>query len=824
MVAAASEVSFSPPPAFGFLYADAHLKAAPGGRSSGKALRDDTPIATPDGWKNIGFLRVGDVVFGAEGNPVTVTGVYPQGKREEWRMEFQHSIHPVYCDADHLWATADELYRKRVNRRGGGYKFDELTVRTTKEIAASLVKRKRDDLNHRIPVAYPIDLPEKEYLIPPYTLGVWLGDGASSNSSLYVSPADIDHFRAMFSAYGETISPPSPSTKDDPAPRCTITPAKHSRDTNHSFRSRLRKLGLLDNKHIPDEYLRGSIDQRFQLLSGLMDTDGTIAGNSSSSVFRVTNRCLAVGFYELAASLGFKPSWRERPAKLYEKICGTEYSVEFFATDRCFTLDRKLKRVKPMATHRNRVKARSITSCAPTGSMSDMTCISVDDPNQLFLAGRSMVPTHNTTQIAQYIILECVRARKKWLAGRQERAKVGDTVKMAIEEEVENMGLESHFHKGQGGRWPRDKLYAKNGSIIVWYGFGERGSSMRGYNKFDGAWVDEAQELELQTLVDMQQTIRKAGSQMIFSWNRQSFKDPVDDLFFAGLRREDDHPGFPDDMDPEWTKKVAPANSIIRFTTFRDNPYIMEKDDATAVLIRQKIEDLKSKDYNAYLNEYEGRPVINLEALVFPKFFTDDLDGRITEDSVPYLGADWGQGSAPSCLSECYIFDDEGDDNKILYIANEAYRKGCTIDDHPALFYGTDDRDPKRWGNPHNHPGIESVRRGYKIVADTSGLDKVQHLKARGFNIMPATKGPNSLPLGIEFLKTFRIYVHPKRCPHTIDELSKYQYKTDKRTGEVLRVLKDKDNHLIDSIRYAVERVRRAKRVHVSYGIPGMGY
>jgi phage terminase large subunit len=81
-------------------------------------------------------------------------------------------------------------------------------------------------------------------------------------------------------------------------------------------------------------------------------------------------------------------------------------------------------------------------------------------------------------------------------------------------------------------------------------------------------------------------------------------------------------------------------------------------------------------------------------------------------------------------------------------------------------------------------------------------------MKRHGFPlIVPAEKGPNSVEDGIEFLKTYDIVVHP-RCRHTSDELSQYAFKVDKKTDEVLPVLEDKNNHVIDALRYAVEGVR----------------
>jgi phage terminase large subunit len=114
----------------------------------------------------------------------------------------------------------------------------------------------------------------------------------------------------------------------------------------------------------------------------------------------------------------------------------------------------------------------------------------------------------------------------------------------------------------------------------------------------------------------------------------------------------------------------------------------------------------------------------------------------------------------------------------------------------PELFMSVP--DPEKW----------------PITADSSRPETISHMQKNGFpRIAKAVKGPGSLEEGVEFLKSFDIIVHP-RCVHTIDELSLYRYKTDPLTDQVLPILEDKDNHVIDALRYACEGARRAiKRV-----------
>jgi phage terminase large subunit len=103
----------------------------------------------------------------------------------------------------------------------------------------------------------------------------------------------------------------------------------------------------------------------------------------------------------------------------------------------------------------------------------------------------------------------------------------------------------------------------------------------------------------------------------------------------------------------------------------------------------------------------------------------------------------------------------------------------------------------------------------YWMTADTSRPETISHLRRNGFpRIAPALKGARSVEEGIEFLKGYDIVVHP-RCTHVIEELTHFSYKVDSLTGQVTAILADKDNHLIDALRYAVEGARRALNAKV---------
>lgn len=134
----------------------------------------------------------------------------------------------------------------------------------------------------------------------------------------------------------------------------------------------------------------------------------------------------------------------------------------------------------------------------------------------------------------------------------------------------------------------------------------------------------------------------------------------------------------------------------------------------------------------------------------------------------------------PTTLVRCFIKD------RCLYIDYEAYGVGVELDEIPQLFDSVP--DSRKW----------------LIMADCARPETVSHIKNKGFNIESCPKWQGSVEDGVEYIRSFeRIYIHT-RCPHTYYEFKYYSYKQDKNTGEVLPILLDKDNHIVDSLRYSL--------------------
>jgi hypothetical protein len=276
------------------------------------------------------------------------------------------------------------------------------SVKTTRQIADTL-HTTTGHLNHSIPVAAALQLPALDLLVPPYTLGAFLGDGNSYTTRLTSADPEIV---ARIEADGyETVQVKQQSDS-----------WKLCRDYKIlGLRPQLKQLGILKRrpvgpsaKRIPPQYLRASEEQRRALLAGLLDTDGTVAPQGTVQYTTILAG-LADDVHELAISLGYRATCIEGRATLYGRDIGPKWTIAFTTDDPVFGLSRKLQAQRERTADHSpaRVKNRTIVSVRPVPSV-PVRCISVDSPNHLYLVGRTMIPTHNTVTVIGDAI-ECAR-------------------------------------------------------------------------------------------------------------------------------------------------------------------------------------------------------------------------------------------------------------------------------------------------------------------------------------------------------------------------------------------------------------------------------
>jgi len=338
---------------------------------------------------------------------------------------------------------------------------------------------------------------------------------------------------------------------------------------------------------------------------------------------------------------------------------------------------------------------------------------------------------------------------------REFQRSLAHSMKALLELKIRTQGVSDRFEV------QKTQIRGASGSLIIFEGMqSHTADSIKSLEDFDIACFMEAHRASAYSMEILRPTIRKPGSEIWFDWNRSKESDPVEQLFYG----DSPHPDA----------QVVEVN-------WRDNPWLPD------VLLREMRYD-RSRGTDRFSHVWEGKFQRHSEARVFRnwrivEFTEDDLAGA----SGPYFGGDWGFASDPNVLVRIWV----NEAKHTIYIDYEAYELGCKIRDTPAMY----DRVP---GSRH-----------HKIIADSARPETIDYMRDHKFNIVGAKKGKGSVMEGVDFIQSYDIQVHP-RCSHTIRELENYSYKVDKLTNEVSLVLADDHNHVIDSVRYALENVRRA--------------
>jgi replicative DNA helicase len=353
----------------------------------GKALALDTPLPTPTGWTTMGDVAVGDQLIGADGRPTTVaaaTGVLHG--RPCYEVEFSDGT-VIVADARHQWLTETRASRRSAWAAARGYDRDRTprafpSVKTTEQVLATLrCDGAEQRLNHTVVNARPLDLPPREVPLPPYALGVWLGDRHAAAARITTADPEIVVY---LEADGLRVVPMGglrSGLRLPERPRVTV-------------QAILRGLGVLQSKHIPAAYLRASEAQRRSLLAGLLDTDGSVTSRGAVQ-YSVTSRRLAEDARELIVSLGYHCAVSVKRVKGRAADSSTAYTLTFSTEDDVFRLERK-RLVHKERKGPGRTGGRLITAVRPIPSV-PVRCVEVEGPDHLYLASRSMIPTHNST-------------------------------------------------------------------------------------------------------------------------------------------------------------------------------------------------------------------------------------------------------------------------------------------------------------------------------------------------------------------------------------------------------------------------------------------
>lgn len=365
----------------------------------------------------------------------------------------------------------------------------------------------------------------------------------------------------------------------------------------------------------------------------------------------------------------------------------------------------------------------------------------------LLYGGRGSAKSHT---VAASLVVRAATRTTRFLCVREFQNSIDDSAKQLLEDKIYDMQMHGRFKITKYGIEHR-----QTGSTFRFRGMSKPGS-LRGTEGIDVVWGDEAQDFSRKSLRSLIPTIRKPGSQLIFTLNPQTPQDAIWKLI---------------------EKLQGDPKAILRLVNWRDNPWFPE------ILNDERLRDLR-RDKDEYQHIWEGQFLSRSNALIMSDRCQLGLEFDCppawdTDDGRYYYGADFGFAADPNVLIRAWIKD------RYLWVDRAAFGYGIELPDI-ARMYDT-------------VPGA----RDWPILADSARPDIISMLRNLGFNIEGAPKGPGSIEDGIAFLRSFNgIKVH-KRCTEFQEECLRYSYKVDKKTEQVLPVVESGFDHGWDALRYA---------------------
>lgn len=380
-----------------------------GSGGGGKGLALDTPIITNNGWKTMGDIEVGDVLFDDKGNQCRVTKAYPvrTGLRC-YKLKFSTG-EEIVCDQDHLWYVYSENKRARIretsleslarkrekwrlknlgkirirpdvsgrNQRNRRFHEREIfgEVLNIEEMIRNIEKLKpKRRLTYTIKRIEPLKFSPRKLPIHPYILGLWLGKGCLETGYL-----DIRNHELLGALQQTGCS-------------YSFVKGRKNKIKVKGLKEELKELGILSNRDIPDEYMYSPAEDRFEIIKGVFDIAGYSHGPCKGTACIFSEEIVAEKFRELLHSVGILPH------KHYLKKIGDKYKYHVTivkTTIPLFKLNSSYEKIQKGDGCDAINRWHYIKSITPVDSV-PTRCIEVDSPMRLFVCGKTMIPTHNS--------------------------------------------------------------------------------------------------------------------------------------------------------------------------------------------------------------------------------------------------------------------------------------------------------------------------------------------------------------------------------------------------------------------------------------------
>jgi hypothetical protein len=353
----------------------------------GKLLADDTPTLTSKGWKKHGDLEVGDKVYNHLGKQVEVLHIHPKGYAD--RQVVTSNNEKILAHHRHEWVTEN---RKK-----------DIRIKETDEAVGCV-----------LPNIQALEFNKQKVAIDPYILGLWLGDGTSSKPTFTFGKEDawlvneIPFEMSSMSIHNQTGVPTFNFYKT-------------------KLHEQLKKLNLINNKHVPDSYIYNSVEVRLQLLAGLIDTDGYVQdqyrsnGHRSGRVyFTNTDKKIIDSVVLILSSLGMRPCVVTTKATLSSSGIQGRKNVYIVGFEASMTIPTRIQRKRVIPKRIRRLKIKSVSKIKPVQG----NCITVE--GGIYLVGRKLIPTHNSDTIAMALLLRSVTFKEPWaiISGQKDKAQI----------------------------------------------------------------------------------------------------------------------------------------------------------------------------------------------------------------------------------------------------------------------------------------------------------------------------------------------------------------------------------------------------------------
>jgi phage terminase large subunit len=344
------------------------------------------------------------------------------------------------------------------------------------------------------------------------------------------------------------------------------------------------------------------------------------------------------------------------------------------------------------------------------------------------------------------------------LCAREFQNSIKDSVHKLLSDKIGELKLDG-FYSIQ-----KNYIIGQNGTTFLFEGLKMNTQSIKSYEGIDICWVEEANYVSEDSLNILIPTIRKENSEIWFSFNPDLVDDPVFKRFVANQR----------------------PDALVRKVSWRDNPWFSKA-------MKAELDWDRSSDPDKYSFIWEGELRKSSSKAIFSGKYSIRPVPEATKDTIFYIGADWGYAADPAAVIRCWIDHPELPQlQQTLYIDKESYGVKVEIDNFPQMMDAV--LPKKEW----------------PVTCDSQKPEMVSHLNRRGYNCYSAQKGAGSVERGIKFLRNFKEIVIDPKCTHTCDEFRLYSYKIDPKTNDILPVIVDAHNHLIDSLRYATEKLQKA--------------